>query len=1065
MSRRNRSLIQQSFSRGFSKVPKLSDKKRSRFSAFELLEHRTLLSSTVFTVTTANDFYDPLNPTAVTLRDAINSANSNPGQDTIAFNIPGTGVHTISLLSALPTILEGAIIDGSTQPGYVNVRMPLIQLDGTGAGPAANGLDIAGGDTTVQGLAIDNFKTGAGINISGPGNNTIVSDYIGVDPSGTLAMGNNEGVVINQSDGNHIGLGGEKNVISGNDFNGVRITGSTATATGNSISNNFIGTNLSGDSAIGNGGSGVYLDNVSNTLVNGNIISGNGGQGVAIHNSLGSLTTVQANYIGVDVSGSIALPNYGNGVFIFNSTGITIGGSHAIGNVISGNYGSGVSLDHASFVTIAGNNIGTDLAGGNSGILGNLGNGVLIGAGSHDNTVGGTSPDLRNLIDGSIGDGIRINTGATAYNLVIGNHIGSDEAGTMAQGNFGNGIHVLSAGATISDNLISGNYGYGIYLGAAATVQGNLIGTQGGGLTPLPNVSEGIYIESSGSVIGGSAAQGNVIAFNGNNGVTVLSGNQNTIQGNSIYANTGTGISIFDGTQNTIRGNSIYGNSGLGIDLIELINGIGVNGVTPNGPANTLRTGPNNYVNYPVLSTAMSSSTSTIISGSYVGLASSTYTLELFSSTAPDPTLYGQGKTYIGSVTVTTDVTGNAIFTTTVPSLPAGQSLVTATATDDAGNTSEFSLVVQATVSAAPATTTTTLSTSNECVFLGASVTFTATVTPSGTSPLSGTVTFKELLADGTYSNLGTVTNYTGGPATLTTSTLGLGIHNIVACFTSSDSNYSESTSSPVTETVKTSKVTINGTTFRDTTGDGLSGDDGALAGVTVNLYRDVNNNGVLDSGDGAAIMSVTTDATTGAYNFGNLTAGRYFVQQVTPTGYVRTAPALSTYYTVNSSAGTVYSGRDFDNYMKCNDRQWVTGISYSVNGSNTWFSDLRGHIHEGNTVKVRFTVASNHTAKLTLVSYTAPGSSFDANKAYLQSVYQFATGTFSPGMHTMQVTIPASYFQVDFVCGDYIDHFGPAGSNVFYSAQNRLISADNGGCHTQLLSLLGAQDNSALNT
>ena len=308
---------------------------------------------------------------------------------------------------------------------------------------------------------------------------------------------------------------------------------------------------------------------------------------------------------------------------------------------------------------------------------------------------------------------------------------------------------------------------------------------------------------------------------------------------------------------------------------------------------------------------------------------------------------------------------------------------------------------------------------------------------------------------------LGTVP-FSGGPVSLTVSNLSVGVHNIIAVY-SGDSNYSASTSDPLAETIKSSKVTINGTTFRDTTGDGLSADDGAMAGVTVNLYRDANNNGVLDSGDGPAIAHVVTD-TTGAYSFGNMTAGRYFVQEVTPTGYIRTAPALSTYYTVNSTAGTVYSGRDFDNYLKCNDRQWVTGISYSVNGSNTWFSDLRGHIHEGNTVKVRFMVASNHTAKLTLVSYTAPGSSFDANKANLQSVYQFATGTFSPGIHTMQVTIPASYFQVDFVCGDYIDHFGPAGSNVFYSAQNRLISADNGGTHTQLLSLLGA-DMSALNT
>ena len=113
----------------------------------------------------------------------------------------------------------------------------------------------------------------------------------------------------------------------------------------------------------------------------------------------------------------------------------------------------------------------------------------------------------------------------------------------------------------------------------------------------------------------------------------------------------------------------------------------------------------------------------------------------------------------------------------------------------------------------------------------------------------------------------------------------------------------------------------------------------------------------------------------------------------------------------------------------------------------------------EGDTVRVRFNVACGHTATLTLVSYTAPDSTFKASDAYEQQVYQHATGTFTAGCHTMTVTVPKCYFQVDFVCGDYIDHFGPAGSNVFYSAENRLIDSDNGSVHTQLLSLLGGAE------
>jgi hypothetical protein len=49
-----------------------------------------------------------------------------------------------------------------------------------------------------------------------------------------------------------------------------------------------------------------------------------------------------------------------------------------------------------------------------------------------------------------------------------------------------------------------------------------------------------------------------------------------------------------------------------------------------------------------------------------------------------------------------------------------------------------------------------------------------------------------------------------------------------------------------------------------------------------------------------------------------------------------------------------------------------------------------------------------------------------------------------------MTVVVPRCYFQIDFVCGSVIDHFGPAGSNIFYSAEDRLISADNGGSAPQ---------------
>ncbi len=123
----------------------------------------------------------------------------------------------------------------------------------------------------------------------------------------------------------------------------------------------------------------------------------------------------------------------------------------------------------------------------------------------------------------------------------------------------------------------------------------------------------------------------------------------------------------------------------------------------------------------------------------------------------------------------------------------------------------------------------------------------------------------------------------------------------------------------------------------------------------------------------------------------------------------------------------------------------------YVVNGT-TFVSDLRGNTDEGDTVQVSFTVPAGHAPhRFTLVSYTAPGATFVASQASQQQIFDIDTGVFGPGNYTLTVTIPHSFYQVDFVCGAAIDHFGPEGSNIFYSAQTRLISADNDGTHAVL--------------
>ncbi len=90
--------------------------------------------------------------------------------------------------------------------------------------------------------------------------------------------------------------------------------------------------------------------------------------------------------------------------------------------------------------------------------------------------------------------------------------------------------------------------------------------------------------------------------------------------------------------------------------------------------------------------------------------------------------------------------------------------------------------------------------------------------------------------------------------------------------------------------------------------------------------------------------------------------------------------------------------------------------------------------------------MAGTEVDMFSLVSYTAPGSTFVASQAGQQKIYNESRGAFGQGNWSLTVVVPPCYFQVDFVCGAVIDHFGPAGSNIFYSAQDRLISADNGG-------------------
>jgi len=166
---------------------------------------------------------------------------------------------------------------------------------------------------------------------------------------------------------------GAGNVISGNGDHGMVVA-----TTGNTIQGNIVGLNAAGSASVTNGNDGIEVSASSNIIGGStagarNIISGNNNvpntsKGIWIHGGAG--TVVQGNYIGADISGTSACPNYGGGISINGSNNNTIGGTSAgQGNTIAYNSNSGVIISSSTGNAIEGNsifgntNLGIDLGG------------------------------------------------------------------------------------------------------------------------------------------------------------------------------------------------------------------------------------------------------------------------------------------------------------------------------------------------------------------------------------------------------------------------------------------------------------------------------------------------------------------------------------------------------------------------------------------------------------------------------------------------------------------------------------------------------------------------------
>jgi CSLREA domain-containing protein len=538
-----------------------------------------------------------------TLRAAIMEANNdvyNPGKDRIEFS----GVTQIRPTSSLPEITEAVDIDGGAA---------WVELDGSLA-PSDRALTLHD-NSTVRRLVIHDYSVSTAIEIYGNGS-FIENNFIGTDRTGNRALGNWVGVRLDvDSSGNTIGgaVPAARNVISGNAYVGIDIFGTTDS----SVLGNKIGTDVDGDTAVGNNGVGVRIESSSNITVHGNLISANRSSGIYLEEEASGIV-VQGNVIGANELGTDPLPN-GSGVSIWGS-GNTVGGPGSGNqNLISGNTGAGVSIGTPGFgETPTGNTVQNNLIGTNAGGAQALPNGAGVGLSTAvNNTIGGRLPGEGNVISGNRQAGVTMVYAETTGNKVWGNFIGTNApAGDI--------------------NLANGGAGVLLIRGASSNEIGGLL-----------------------------SGAGNTIAFNVSQGVAVV-----TSAGQHP-------------TRDLIAGNRMYLNGALGIDLStdQL-----PNGVTLNDPGDA-DSGPNNLQNYPVLTIEDGGT----IKGTLDSSPNSDFLVEFFTNTECDPSGYGEGEVFVntGSVQVTTDGTGHAEFTAPVAA-PSGE-YITATAIDAGNNTSEFS--------------------------------------------------------------------------------------------------------------------------------------------------------------------------------------------------------------------------------------------------------------------------------------------------------------------------------------------------------------------------------------
>ena len=662
--------------------------------------------------------------------------------------------------------------------------------DGPGIlGNAARGCNIGNTDLSIPGNFIYDNKSTSGDGIQ------LFTDIFG-NPSDSNVVSANligtNGVIPLPNERNGVEIWGSynwiyNNVVSGNNYDGIRLgEDSDNPSTGNKIEFNIIGlaTNLSDTIPNGNGnyGGGIYISYSESDSIFDNTIGGNAGNAIEFAIS-GNHAHIHHNLIGIDTSRIERRGNKGSGMFLrgkanlieYNLSGANVNGVQVIGDSN----------------TVRANILGSDF----TSLYSNSASGVQI-SGNY-NVIGGDNLSDANICSGNELFGITVAGIGSTGNLVKNNFVGTDSTSGLWIPNGRDGIRIVDSvqSTQIINNVINGNDSSGVYLSSTfgrrprgTLLEGNKIGIDNPFLKG--NRGSGILIDNAVETYIGNplTGMGNEIAFNDYYGIEIRNGDSTIIYNDFIYYNEASGIYIITGKHNQIincninsndyhgiyienadstfiTGDSIYYNGGNGISVINgnynqflknyinlndyLAIDLGNDGFTLND-VNDSDDGPNETQNFPEIFSITNVNDSLIVLGEMDGLPFTTYLIEMYANYYCDASGYGESQEWLDSVSVTSIGDGTAVIDfKSASSYDPSFSNLTFTATDENGNTSEFSDCFELILASADIEVSITAD--KDSVMIGDSVSYTISITNNGVDNATGTVLVDTIPLSMTY--------------------------------------------------------------------------------------------------------------------------------------------------------------------------------------------------------------------------------------------------------------------------------------------------------------------------